>query len=117
MYGMATTSTLGSNDSNNRLVLVEVTGAVHKQVHNSNYIIKVPFNRLSQTIQRITRTGGKVVNVTMSSLDIKEQNTQVEAIIDEKITAKPILEKTRSFGNKSAEKAPKNTKRAKKTRS
>jgi CpcD/allophycocyanin linker domain len=146
MYGTATTSTRGSNESNSRQVLVEVAGAFHRQVHNSNHIIKVPFNRLSQTIQRIARTGGKILNVTMSSLDISDNKVStvaealpvqanttvslpiettvsavqelpsVEATVDKETTAKAVAGKTRSFGKKTAEKAPKNTKRAKKPR-
>ncbi|MEA5570740.1 phycobilisome linker polypeptide [Calothrix sp. UHCC 0171] len=71
MYGIA-------SDYNSRTVLVEVTGASHKQARNSSYTLKVPLNRLSQTMQRIARTGGKIVNVIMPSLEVTEINPKVE---------------------------------------
>jgi CpcD/allophycocyanin linker domain len=81
MYGIETTGTASLSDYNSRIVVVEVTGASHKQVRNSNYTLRVPLGRLSQTIQRIARTGGKIVSIVMPSFDIAESNTnQVTAL-------------------------------------
>ncbi|BAZ38134.1 rod linker polypeptide CpcD [Calothrix sp. NIES-4101] len=75
MHGIA-------SDYNSRTVLVEVTGASHKQARNSSYTLKVPLNRLSQAMQRIARTGGKIVNVVMPSFEVTEINPKVESPID-----------------------------------
>ncbi|PAX52893.1 phycobilisome linker polypeptide [Brunnivagina elsteri] len=75
MYGIQTTGTASSSDYSSRIALVEVAGASYKHARNSNYTIRVPLGRLSQTIQRIAKTGGKIVSVVMPSLDVAEIGT------------------------------------------
>jgi CpcD/allophycocyanin linker domain len=75
MYGIETTGTASSSDYNSRIALVEVTGASHKHARNSNYTLRVSLGRLSQTIQRIAKTGGKIVSIVMPSFDITESAT------------------------------------------
>ncbi|MDJ0594739.1 MAG: phycobilisome linker polypeptide [Pleurocapsa sp. MO_226.B13] len=49
-----------------RTVAIEVTGVCRQDVmRTSNYTIKVPYSRMTQTIQNINRMGGKVVNVSL----------------------------------------------------
>jgi hypothetical protein len=50
----------------NRTVTLEVTGVCNQQVMRAGTCrMTTPFSRLSQTIQRIQRSGGKVAKVTM----------------------------------------------------
>ncbi|NJL61382.1 MAG: hypothetical protein HC903_05570 [Methylacidiphilales bacterium] len=72
MYGIETTSTASFSDYNSRIVLLEVAGASSKHLRNSNYTLRVSLGRLSQTIQRIAKNGGKIVSVVMPSFDIAE---------------------------------------------
>jgi len=51
-----------------RTVAIEVTGVCHQDVmKTSNYTVKVPYSRMSQTIQNINRMGGKVANVSVGA--------------------------------------------------
>ena len=75
MYGIQTTGTASSSDYSSRIALLEVAGASYKHARNSNYTIRVPLGRLSQTIQRVAKTGGKIVSVVMPSLDVAEIGT------------------------------------------
>lgn len=67
MSGMLTTATPNLSDYNNRTVIIEVTGALGELVRNSNYTLKVPYNRMSEKIQQITRMGGKIANIRLAS--------------------------------------------------
>ncbi len=92
MYGIETTGTASSSDYNSRIVLVEVAGTSHKQLRNSNYTLRVSLGRLSQTIQRIAKTGGKIVSVVMPSFDVAESGTnQVAEIIAVEAPVAPVL--------------------------
>jgi hypothetical protein len=65
---MVTTPISSCNLSNygNRTVTLEVTGVCNQQVMRAGTRrMTTPFSRLSQTIQRIQRSGGKVAKVTM----------------------------------------------------
>jgi hypothetical protein len=75
MYGIETTGTASSSDYNSRIAVVEVAGALHKHTRNSNYTLRVSLGRLSQTIQRVTKTGGKIVSIVMPSFDVTESGT------------------------------------------
>ncbi|WP_203225944.1 phycobilisome linker polypeptide [Calothrix sp. PCC 6303] len=86
------------SDYNNRMVLLEVTGVLNANARNSHQIIKVPYSRLSQTVKRICRAGGKIVNVTMPSFspsevtETIEQNQIVETVAAETVEETPIVE-------------------------
>ena len=60
-----------------RTVAIEVTGVCRQDVmRTSNYTIKVPYSRMTQTIQNINRMGGKVVNVSLKdTASIDEANS------------------------------------------
>lgn len=81
MSGM--TTTLSSNnvsDYNGRVALVEVAGVFTSHGMGKNpYTIKVPISRLSQTLQRISRAGGKVQSVTIQSPSYGEVNSQISS--------------------------------------
>ena len=67
MSGMLTATTPNLSDYNNRTVIIEVTGALGELVRNSNYTLKVPYNRMSEKIQQISRMGGKIANIRLAS--------------------------------------------------
>ena len=55
-------------DYNSRMVEIEVTGLCRQEIiRASNYRVKVPYSRLSQKMQEITRMGGKIKDVRMIS--------------------------------------------------
>lgn len=68
MSGMTTTGTTDLSDYNSRTVEIEVTGLCRQDVmRTSNYKVKVPYSRMAQEVQRISRMGGKVAGVMMVS--------------------------------------------------
>ena len=67
MSGMLTTGTPDLSDYNNRTVIIEVTGALGDLVRNSNYTLKVPYNRMSEKMQQISRMGGKIASIRVTS--------------------------------------------------
>lgn len=70
MYGIATSNSTNLSDYENRTLWVEVIKGSHHG-HSSHYTLKVSYNRLGQTLQRIQRQGGKVVRVVaMSELEL-----------------------------------------------
>ncbi len=63
---MITTGNAGVSSYASRTVKIEVTGVCHQDItRTSNYTVKVPYNRMSQTIQNINRIGGKVSGVSL----------------------------------------------------
>ncbi|MDJ0798855.1 MAG: phycobilisome linker polypeptide [Calothrix sp. MO_167.B12] len=68
MAGMTTTGLPKFSDYSDRNVVIEVTGLCRQDVmKTSNYQVKVPFSRMSQTMQTIHRMGGKVSSVSVDS--------------------------------------------------
>lgn len=49
-----------------RKVVIQAIGSFNKK-RRGNYIVIVPYSRLSQTIQQISRTGGRIVNISINS--------------------------------------------------
>ena len=51
-----------------RTVTIEVTGVSRQDImRTSNYTVKVPYSRMSQTIKNISRMGGKVANISLGA--------------------------------------------------
>jgi 23S rRNA pseudoU1915 N3-methylase RlmH len=50
----------------NRMVTITITGMNQQSTHVANQHMSVSYSRLSQTMQNIHRSGGKVVAVSMS---------------------------------------------------
>ena len=68
MSGMITTADTNVSSYGNRTIAIEVTGVARQDVmRTSNYTIKVPYSRMSQTIRSITRMGGKVAGVSLGN--------------------------------------------------
>ena len=81
MSGMTTTvSFTNVSDYNSRIALVEVMNVLPSNVMRKNpYMMKVPVSRLSQTLQRISRAGGKIQSVTIQSPSYGEVNSGVSS--------------------------------------
>jgi phycocyanin-associated, rod len=68
MSGMITTGDTNISTYGSRTVAIEVTGVCRQDVmRTSNYTVKVPYSRMSQTIQSINRMGGKVAGISLGS--------------------------------------------------
>lgn len=68
MSGMITTGNTNVSTYGSRTVAIEVTGVCRQEVmRTSNYTVKVPYSRMSQTIQNINRMGGKVANISLGT--------------------------------------------------
>ena len=71
---MITTGNTGVSTYGSRTVAIEVTGVCRQDVmRTSNYTVKVPYSRMSQTIQNINRMGGKVANISLGATASVEQ--------------------------------------------
>ena len=63
---MNVSSGQGTGSYGSRTVAIEVSGLCNMGINRtSNYTIKVPYGRMSQTMQTINRSGTKVVGVTV----------------------------------------------------
>ncbi|MEM7590955.1 MAG: phycobilisome linker polypeptide [Cyanobacteria bacterium P01_A01_bin.83] len=68
MSGMITTGDTSVSSYGSRTVKIEVTGVCRQDVaRTSNYTVKVPYSRMSQTIQNINRMGGKVASISLGA--------------------------------------------------
>lgn len=80
-----------NNESNSRQILIEVTGVRCPELkRRSNYTIKVPYHRLSTTLQRINSLGGRIVSVKLLSSGFLE--TESAVIIPPPVPATVTLE-------------------------
>ncbi|MEL6495638.1 MAG: phycobilisome linker polypeptide [Cyanobacteria bacterium J06623_7] len=96
MSGLITTGTSVSTYGN-RTVSIEVTGVCRQDVmRTSNYTVKVPYSRMSQTIQGINRLGGKVAGVSLGD-NVTATPAPAETASESKPPAEP---KRRSGGKK-----------------
>lgn len=68
MSGMITTGDTNISTYGGRTIAIEVTGICRQDVmRTSNYTVKVPYSRMSQTIQNINRMGGKVAGISLGN--------------------------------------------------
>jgi phycocyanin-associated rod protein len=72
MLGQSSISRKSSATSDNRIFVYEVTGLQQNEVTNqcdhqirtsSNTFMQVPLDRMNETMQRITKLGGKIVSI------------------------------------------------------
>ena len=71
MSGMITTGDTSVSTYGSRTVAIEVAGVCHQDVaRTSNYTVRVPYSRMSQTIQNISRIGGKVAGVSLGGVAV-----------------------------------------------
>lgn len=56
-----------SSSGSGRLVTISATGIANNDyVRSGAYVIRVPFSRMNQALQRVNRLGGRVTNVVVS---------------------------------------------------
>ncbi len=66
MSGMTTTGDVNVSNYGSRTIMIEVTGVCRQDIsRRSNYSLKIPYSRMSQTMQSINRMGGKVSKITV----------------------------------------------------
>ncbi len=87
MLGTAT-GTTDLSDSNSRSVVIEATGLYRNGSQTGSYTVQVPYSRLSQTMQRILRQGGKVFKVSLTSAN----SPQVPPVMESPSTPAPEAE-------------------------
>jgi phycocyanin-associated, rod len=70
MSGMITIGDTNLSTYGSRTIAIEVTGVCRQDVmRTSNYTVKVPYSRMSQTIQSINRMGGKVAGISLGNTE------------------------------------------------
>ena len=73
MSGMVTIGDTNISSYGTRTVELQVTGICRQDfIRTSNYTIKVPYSRMSQTLKNINQMGGKVTKVTVLPVDSTE---------------------------------------------
>ncbi|MEO1671059.1 MAG: phycobilisome linker polypeptide [Cyanobacteria bacterium J06631_2] len=99
MSGMITTGDNSVSTYGSRTIAIEVTGVCRQDVmRTSNYTVKVPYSRMSQTIQNINRMGGKVAGISLGSAVATETTTS--AAPTEEAAPQPQPEKPKGRGRK-----------------
>ena len=75
---MITIGDTNISEYGSRTVTIKVTGVRRQDVmRTSNYTVKVPYSRMSQTIQSISRMGGKVASISLG--DTAPQDAEQES--------------------------------------
>jgi phycocyanin-associated, rod len=89
MSGMITTGDTNISDYGSRTVEIEVTGVCRQDVmRTSNYKVRVPYSRMSQTMQNINRMGGKVAKVSLlpgASTNTEGTNTEATTAVEQPV--------------------------------
>ena len=77
MLGQSALVGSASNPSASRVFLYEVTGLRQNEINDQNsypvrrsgsVFIRVPYRRMNEEMQRITRMGGTIVNITPATI-------------------------------------------------
>ena len=56
-----------TNTSGARLVTIKATGiADNAYVRSGSYVLRVPFSRMNEALQRVSRLGGRVIDVVVN---------------------------------------------------
>jgi phycocyanin-associated, rod len=98
MSGMITTGDNNISTYGNRTITINVTGICRQDVmRTSNYTVKVPYSRMSQTIQSINRLGGKVASISLGNTEIEAAAPAVTNEVESEPQEDP---KRRSGGRK-----------------
>ena len=80
MSGMITTGDTNISGYGSRTVSIEVTGVRRQDVmRTSNYTVKVPYSRMSETIKNISRMGGKVASVSLGGTAPQDSETVISS--------------------------------------
>ena len=84
MSGMITTGDTNISTYGGRTIAIEVTGVCRQDVmRTSNYTVKVPYSRMSQTIQSINRMGGKVAGISLGGTPAVEASEPASETAEE----------------------------------
>ncbi|MEM6614840.1 MAG: phycobilisome linker polypeptide [Cyanobacteria bacterium P01_C01_bin.72] len=76
MSGMITTGDNNVSTYGSRTIAIDVTGVCRQDImRTSNYTVKVPYSRMSQTIKNINRMGGTVAGISLGNVVATETTT------------------------------------------
>lgn len=68
---MSDINEINRDDYSNRKVVIQAIGSLN-QKRSGKYTMIVPYSRLSQTIQQISKNGGRIVNININSSSLIE---------------------------------------------
>ena len=84
MLGQSIISRASSSPSKSRVFIYEVAGLKQSEENDNNsypfrtsnnIFIKVPYSRMNEEMRRITRMGGKIVNITTSEVSTGDNDS------------------------------------------
>ena len=93
MHGITTIGATNLSNYNERMFSIEV--AVNSpKLHHSHYTLKVSYNRLGRTVQRIQHQGGKIISITpLTIFDLNvPTDTQVQQSPSNLVSSEPKTE-------------------------
>jgi hypothetical protein len=86
MTGMTTIGATGLSSYSNRTLAIAISGPRNPETsRTSNYVIQIPYSRLSATMQSIGRSGAKILSVTLNAHPAPSQAAPSQA-------AQPVIE-------------------------
>jgi phycocyanin-associated, rod len=93
MTGMTTIGSTSVSSYSNRTIAIAISGPRNPETsRTSNYVIRIPYSRLSATLQSIGRSGAKILSVTLNG---HPAPSPIEPIIERAIQAiEPAIEAT-----------------------
>jgi phycocyanin-associated, rod len=93
MTGMTTIGSTSVSSYSNRTIAIAISGPRNPETsRTSNYVIRIPYSRLSTTLQSIGRSGAKILSVTLNG---HPAPSPIEPIIERVIQAiEPAIEAT-----------------------
>lgn len=81
MTGMTTIGATSLSSYNNRTITIAISGLCNQATsRHSNYVIQIPYSRLSTTMKSIGRSGAKIVSVTLNGQPAPSQSNPIETI-------------------------------------
>ncbi|MGD1851419.1 MAG: phycobilisome linker polypeptide [Cyanophyceae cyanobacterium] len=73
MSGMLATGQIATGDHSSRTVTISVSGFCNQSISKTgNYQVRVPYARMAQTMQNISRMGGKIEGVNVVGVEVAE---------------------------------------------
>ncbi|MEM6501382.1 MAG: phycobilisome linker polypeptide [Cyanobacteria bacterium P01_C01_bin.89] len=73
MSGMLATGQVATGDYGSRTVTISVSGFCNQSISKTgNYQVRVPYGRMAQAMQNISRMGGKIEGVNVAGVEAAE---------------------------------------------
>jgi ferredoxin--NADP+ reductase len=100
MYNSSAADEAANTSSGSRVFIYEVVGLrQNEETDKTNYpirqsgsvFIRVPYNRMNQEMQRVTRMGGKIVSIQLMNADNQTNGKATSTTTDNQANGKPLL--------------------------